>query len=861
MKKLLFSLVAIAIIVLMGACSNDELFPETNTEKGRTLSLTASMPDDPNTRVSLTQEGKNIKLKWEVNDQIQLAFVQGSSKTKGTAKVASISDDGKKAQFDLVLPVGIKPGEFDLYGVFGGGGLDIDDFTNVLLSEDTHMATSLASVDERKDVMLTFSSMEIETTNPTASVVFKHLGSLLNITVKNVSGSDISTRGLILESKDTNLKWAYNSTNGQGAYNLVTKKFLKMETADSQIYFTADEEDNNNIVPSGEYITFWCWNPPLPDKDWPELKLKLSLYKDQLPVDHLSSNSKPAKTPKAGMTYYFYAVWDGTDLNFTESSYIPPLRPNEYYVQNGNLGAQLLGKEASITTLILLGELDKPDFEVMKKKLPNLTYVDLKNARCKNNLIPFEAFGNDYEGQPNIKISTIILPNSITKIEYGAFAKCTALSGNLSIPNGVTIIERNAYDGCTGLAGTLWLPDNLLSIGDYAFSNCSNMISTLTIPAGVTSIGENAFYNCSKFYGDLVIHDNITSIGNGAFYNCFGFKGNLTLPKNLTKIGKSTFRNCSGFTGSLSLPTVLTELSMYAFSDCIGFNGNLVIPSSLATIGYGSFLRCSGFNGTLTIPEGVKTIDQFAFSNCSGFTGALTIPVGVETIRESAFNECLGFNGTLTIPEGVKVIEKRTFFKCTGLSGALTIPKGVTSIGDFAFSNCTGFNGFLSLPNELISIGPNAFTECIKLSGTLTIPANVTVIKANTFASCSGFTGDLILHNGITSIEESAFYRCTGLNGTLTLPHNLNTIGNSAFYGCNKIIGNVVFPSSLVSIGTNGFYACSKVSAFRFPQTDPIPHTLSMLPQNVKVEVPTGAIDTYKERAGWKTNGYIFTEY
>ena len=40
------------------------------------------MPDDPNTRVSLTQEGKNIKLKWEVNDEIQLAFVQGSSKQK-----------------------------------------------------------------------------------------------------------------------------------------------------------------------------------------------------------------------------------------------------------------------------------------------------------------------------------------------------------------------------------------------------------------------------------------------------------------------------------------------------------------------------------------------------------------------------------------------------------------------------------------------------------------------------------------------------------------------------------------------------------------------------------------------------------
>ena len=163
--------------MLLGACSNDEVLPETKPETGRTLSFTATMPDDdPATRVSLTPktDSKNIELKWESTDEIQLLFVQkvGVTVTKRNVKVGikNISENGKTAQFDISLPDGISPtGTFDLHGVYGRGTLGADG--KVELSKQTYQGTSLATIGARKDVMLTFASTGIDATNPIAMTV------------------------------------------------------------------------------------------------------------------------------------------------------------------------------------------------------------------------------------------------------------------------------------------------------------------------------------------------------------------------------------------------------------------------------------------------------------------------------------------------------------------------------------------------------------------------------------------------------------------------------------------------------------------------------------------------------------------
>ena len=320
MRNKIVHFTTIAIILLFGACSNEVLINDNGNElspaKEGFISLTATMPGDPVTRVALTQEQNlEMKLTWEEGDQLQLVFVQGDTKTKKTATVNKILDEGKKAQFDIEIPKGVT-GNFDLYGVYGGGGLSDDNPTLAKLPTNAGDAGSLASVKDRKDVMLYFVSKNIGVDSPNASVIFKHLGSLFSITFKNSGATSVENlkEARIVEVGGDG-KWAYNNGAGGNSYDLVTGKFLNTESAGNYISFNL----TNNSLEAGKSKTFWSWYPLL-DKVWPELKLELRMANDA--VVATSVNTKPAKTAplNAGMVYYLNAEWDGAKLEFKSIS-------------------------------------------------------------------------------------------------------------------------------------------------------------------------------------------------------------------------------------------------------------------------------------------------------------------------------------------------------------------------------------------------------------------------------------------------------------------------------------------------------------------------------------------------------------
>ena len=70
-------------------------------------------------------------------------------------------------------------------------------------------------------------------------------------------------------------------------------------------------------------------------------------------------------------------------------------------------------------------------------------------------------------------MSTIILPNSIRKIESGAFSNFSSLV-NIIIPNSVTNIGSNAFFNCPSLE-SVTISKNVKNIGDHAFSNCPSL--------------------------------------------------------------------------------------------------------------------------------------------------------------------------------------------------------------------------------------------------------------------------------------------------------------------------------------------------------------------------------------------------
>lgn len=324
MRKIIFNLTSIAVILFFGACSNqDEVLTDNNNEPVRTLSLTASMPEsDPQTRVELNRNGKNIELTWVVGDVINLAYVQNGITRTSTATVASVSNGGKTADFGAItLPTDITAGVFDVYGVYGGGGITPNS-TNAILTTNPGTAYSLNHVESRRDVMLYFASENYITDNDaTASVSFQHLGSLFSITLKNNCTDNLNLKEARLQGITAgNENWAYNAGTGGNSFNLVNGTFDTTAPLGNFISFITD----TSVLPAGgSEMTFWAWYPLLPNNNWPELKLVLENSSGELLT---SVNSKPARqTPAvAGKNYHLYAEYDGTDLNFTNDAFVIP---------------------------------------------------------------------------------------------------------------------------------------------------------------------------------------------------------------------------------------------------------------------------------------------------------------------------------------------------------------------------------------------------------------------------------------------------------------------------------------------------------------------------------------------------------
>ena len=136
--------------------------------------------------------------------------------------------------------------------------------------------------------------------------------------------------------------------------------------------------------------------------------------------------------------------------------------------------------------------------------LTNLTSFTFPRTTSK---IPVEMFNE------NITIQEIImLEGSLTEISKDAFKGCTNLS-TVVIPNGITKIGSGAFQKCA--FENISFPNTLEEIGPNAFERCQNLKS-ITIPHSVKKIGNSAFqWNSSMT--DVYVLGNYVEIEDGAF--------------------------------------------------------------------------------------------------------------------------------------------------------------------------------------------------------------------------------------------------------------------------------------------------------------------------------------------------------
>ena len=224
------------------------------------------------------------------------------------------------------------------------------------------------------------------------------------------------------------------------------------------------------------------------------------------------------------------------------------------------------------------------------------------------------------EHKYTVNSSCIVIPEYVTEIEAGAFAKDKTLK-------------------------TIDL-SNVRRIGAHAFQECTNLESV--IMSNVTEIGQGAFEFCRSLRS--ITFENITSVGDEAFMNC-SMLDIPEMPRSLTQVGAGAFSHTAIRSvdlhwldeipaSLLSYCTSLTDADIVgakvigndAFAGCRALSE--VRLGELEKIGKGAFQKCDAFE-LVRLPDSLRYIGDDAFSV---IRGGLIIPGSVSHIGK----DCLG---------------------------------------------------------------------------------------------------------------------------------------------------------------------------------------------------------------------------
>ena len=462
-------------------------------------------------------------------------------------------------------------------------------------------------------------------------------------------------------------------------------------------------------------------------------------------------------------------------------------------------------------------------------------------------------------GVRDTTIKEIMVPNSVTKIEKGAFSGCTSLE-SITIPfvgDGSSNTHFGYIFGADSYSSNkTCVPASLKkvvitggeSIGDYAFYNCTSLTS-IEIPSSVTSIGNYAFSGCTSlisvnYLGTIeswcgITFGNATAnpLNNGAKLYLNGeLVTELVIPNTITEIKAYAFRGCTSLT-SVVIPNSVTSIGSSAFYECTSLT-SVEIPSSVTGIGGGAFSGCTSL-ASIEIPSSIISIGNSAFYNCTSLT-SIVIPSSVTSIGFGAFYGCRSLE-EMTIPFVGDGSSNTNFGYIFGTSdysyNDIKVPTslkkvvitGGESIGEYAFYCCKSLTSIV-IPSSVTSIGSSAFSGCRSLTsvnylGTIESWCGITFGDSYANPLCYAqklylngeLVTELVIPNSVTEIKAYAFRGCTSLT-SVVIPDSVTNIDYYAFAYCTSLT-SVVIEDGVTSIGGAAFRNCTSLTSVEIPSS------------------------------------------
>ena len=193
-------------------------------------------------------------------------------------------------------------------------------------------------------------------------------------------------------------------------------------------------------------------------------------------------------------------------------------------------------------------------------------------------------------GADSFDLIKITIPNSVTKIDDGAFQSCMDLETvKFAANSNLREIGANAFYECIHLQDIIF-PETLEAIGERAFMFCS-ALQEIEIPENITEIGSEAFFECNNISVINYNAINCTSFGTGreVFQDFFNVSSDLEvyIGENVTVLPEKLFSGMRKI-HSIIIPDSVTLIKDDAFSGCNGLN-SIILSNSVTSIGENAF--------------------------------------------------------------------------------------------------------------------------------------------------------------------------------------------------------------------------------------------------------------------------------
>lgn len=237
----------------------------------------------------------------------------------------------------------------------------------------------------------------------------------------------------------------------------------------------------------------------------------------------------------------------------------------------------------------------------------------------------------------------------------------------------VTEIGRLAFSDVPGMTNFI-VPDGITKIDYGAFWDST--LQTIQIPSTVVEIGESAFDTCESLTA-IEFPSSVTTFGSDVLYGCVSLKS-VKLPENMERIPDYFMQGCQAVT-SIDLPSSVKEIGEFAFAECTGLS-DVVLPENIISLERFAFSYCLALT-KLDVPESVVNIGHGVFYQ-SGLTEA-SLPDNFTVIPDGMYQCCTELP-SFVIGDKVEEIENEAFYWCFGLK-EITFGKNVALIGEKVF--------------------------------------------------------------------------------------------------------------------------------------------------------------------------------